>query len=315
MSRRRPLRAALAGLLVLAVSACGGSPTETEDAAPAGETRSVTHAMGTTEITGTPERVVVMDTGELDSVLALGVTPVGAVTADATGTFQSYLGDRTEGIEVVGTINEPSLEKIAALQPDLILSNKVRHEDIYQQLSGIAPTVFADKVGVAWRENFRLAGEALGKAEEADRILAEYQAKADETGARFGDPSQVSVSMVRFVGDQIRLYGPNSFIGTVLADAGFARPEAVRQVEKTFLEVSREQIGQADGDLLFYGAYGPEGADDQTAVTAGPLWQGIPAVAQGRAYEISDDLWYLGIGPLAANLVLDDLAGYAPQAG
>jgi iron complex transport system substrate-binding protein len=243
------------------------------------------------------------------------VTPVGAVTADATGTFQSYLGERTEGIEVVGTINEPSLERIAALQPDLILSNKVRHEDIYQQLSAIAPTVFAERVGVAWRENFRLAGEALGKAGEADRILAEYRAKAGETGAHFGGPSQVSVSMVRFVGDQIRLYGPNSFIGTVLADAGFARPQVVEQVDKTFLEVSREQIGQADGDLLFYGAYGPEGADDQTSVTAGPLWQGIPAVAQGRAHEISDDLWYLGIGPLAANLVLDDLAGYAPQAG
>lgn len=314
MLRRRPLRAALAGLLVLAVSACGGSPAGPDEADPAGETRTVTHAMGTTEITGTPERVVVMDTGELDSVLALGVTPVGAVTADGTGAFQSYLADRTQGVEVVGTINEPSLEKIAALQPDLILSNKVRHEDIYQQLSGIAPTVFAEKVGVAWRENFRLAGEALGRAEQADAILADYQAKADATGARFGDPSQTTVSMVRFSGDQIRLYGPNSFIGTVLADAGFARPEAVQQLDKTFLEVSREQIGQADGDLLFYASYGEEGSTAQAEVTAGPLWQGIPAVAQGRAHQVSDDLWYLGIGPLAANLVLDDLAGYAPQA-
>jgi iron complex transport system substrate-binding protein len=40
--------------------------------------------MGSTEITGNPKRVVVLDTGELDSVLALGVTPVGAVRADAT---------------------------------------------------------------------------------------------------------------------------------------------------------------------------------------------------------------------------------------
>jgi iron complex transport system substrate-binding protein len=67
MSRRRPLRTVLAGLLVLAVSACGERPTETGEAAPAGETRTVTHAMGTTEVTGTPGRVVVLDTGELDS--------------------------------------------------------------------------------------------------------------------------------------------------------------------------------------------------------------------------------------------------------
>lgn len=310
MSHYRPIWAVLAGLLVLAASACGGGAATPDDAGPAGA-RSVIHAMGTTEIIGNPERVVVLDTGELDSVLALGVTPVGAVTADATGAFQSYLGDRTKSIEVVGTINEPNLEKIAALQPDLILSSKTRHEEIYAQLSRIAPTVFAERVGVAWRENFRLAGAALGMPDAADRILAEYKSKAAATGARFGDPAKVSVSMVRFSGDQIRLYGPGSFIGTVLADAGFARPAAVQHLEKTFLEVSPEQIRQADGDLLFYAAYGPQGADARTAVVAGPLWQAIPAVAQGRAHGVSDDLWYLGIGPLAANLVLDELATYA----
>lgn len=130
MSHHRPSWAVLTGLLVLAASACGGGTATPADAGAAGA-RSVTHAMGTTEIIGNPERVVVLDTGELDSVLALGVTPVGAVTADATGAFQSYLGDRTKGIEVVGTINEPNLEKIAALQPDLILSSKTRHEEIY----------------------------------------------------------------------------------------------------------------------------------------------------------------------------------------
>lgn len=48
-------------------------------------------------------------------------------------------------------------------------------------------------------------------------------------------------------------------------------------------------------------------------MTAGPLWSAVPAVADGRAHEIDDDLWYLGIGPIAADLVLDDLAGYAPR--
>lgn len=47
-------------------------------------------------------------------------------------------------------------------------------------------------------------------------------------------------------------------------------------------------------------------------VTAGPLWQRLPAVVDGRAHEVSDDLWYLGIGPIAAGLVLDELAGFAP---
>ncbi|MHA6793148.1 ABC transporter substrate-binding protein [Pseudonocardia bannensis] len=268
--------------------------------------------MGTTEIIGTPQRVVVLDTGELDSVLALGVTPIGAVAADANGGLQSYLADRTRDVQVVGTIGEPNLEAIAALRPDLILSNKARHEALYPALSRIAPTVFAEKVGVAWRENLELAGTALGRSEQAARVLADYRSKATETGRRFGDPAAVTVSMVRFNPGTVRLYGRGSFIGTVLADAGFARPPA-QQVDKTFVEISPEQIAQSDADLLFYAAFGDGGRSGQEQVVGGPLWPKVPAVAAGRAHEVSDDLWYLGIGPIAADLVLDEIADHAPQ--
>ncbi|MBW0119068.1 ABC transporter substrate-binding protein [Pseudonocardia abyssalis] len=305
----RQRTAAVAALVVaLAVSACSGPTTESE---PAGETRSVVHARGTAEIVGTPERVVVLDTGELDSVLALGVTPVGAVEPLAGAGLMPYLGERTAGIEIVGTIGEPNLEAIAALAPDLILSSEVRHADLYDQLSAIAPTVFAETVGVVWKENLRLAADALGVPDEADRLLAGYSAKAAATGSAFGDPSAVAVSMIRFTDGTVRLYGTGSFIGTLLADSGFARP-VEQQADEVFVEVSAEQLSLADGDLLFYGAYGAEGAEDLTAATAGPLWSTLPAVAQGRAHEIDDDLWYLGIGPIAAGQVLDELAAHAP---
>ncbi len=311
MSRFRRLVVMMFALVTLLAAACGGGGgAEPADTSTAG-TRVVEHAMGSTEIVGTPERVVVLDTGELDSVLALGITPVGAVGADATSGLLSYLQDRTENVEIVGTIPSPNLEAIAALQPDLILSSKLRHEDIYGQLTGIAPTVFAETVGVAWKENFLLAGEALGKRADAERILDEYQQQAQRTGQAFGDPSQLEVSMVRFMPDGIRLYGKGSFIGTILSDAGFARP-APQQVNETFVEISREQLGLAEGDLVFYAGFGSDGAEQLAALTAGPLWQQSDAVQEGRAHAVPDDLWYLGIGPIAAGQVLDQLATYAP---
>lgn len=309
MRQPRQLTAAVFALVALMVSGCGGSGADPGDAPSGADTalRTVQHAMGSTEITGNPTRVVVLDTGELDSVLALGVTPVGAVRADATSGLQSYLADRAQNVQLVGTINQPNLEEIAALQPDLILSNKVRHEALYDKFSGIAPTVFAEKVGVTWKENFLLAGDALGKREEAERILAEYQQKARQVGQQFGDPGALAVSMLRFTPTNIRLYGEGSFIGTILRDAGFARPQS-QQVDETFVEISPEQLSQADGDLLFYAALGET---QQDRVTASPLWQRLGAVSGGRAHEVPDDLWYLGIGPIAADLVLDDMQGYA----
>lgn len=76
--------------------------------------------------------MVVLDTGELDAVVALGITPVGAVSAFPDAGLQGYLADRTADTQVVGTIAEPNLEAIATLDPDLILSNEVRHPDIYE---------------------------------------------------------------------------------------------------------------------------------------------------------------------------------------
>jgi iron complex transport system substrate-binding protein len=303
----------------LVLAGCGSADEGTTASSPsaaAEEVRTVEHAAGTTEITGTPERVVVLDTGELDAVLALGVTPVGAVRTGVSDELPGYIEDAgVDPAEIanVGTIAEPALEQIAALEPDLVLSNAVRHADIYDQLSAIAPTVYAEAIGETWEDNLRLAGEALGRSRQAEQLLSGYAQRAAEVGALYGDPAATEVSVVRFLdGSAVRLYGEGSFIGDVLGDVGFARPQEQRTAE-TFVEVGPEQIGRADGDLVFHAAYGDEGRTAAGAITTGGLWQGLTAVQQDRAFEVSDDRWFLAIGPLGAGLVLDDLERFAQQ--
>lgn len=305
---RRIVAAAALGALALGSAACGssGSPAPQAEQPP---TRTIEHAMGTTEVPMEPKRVVVLDTGEFDSVMALGVKPVGAVRAPVDSGFLEYLEDEAKGVELVGTITEPNLEKIASLNPDLILSSKLRHEDIYDKLSGIAPTVFAETVGVAWKENFLLDARALGMEDKARRVLDEYEQRATQLGRQIGDPAAISVSLVRFMPEQIRLYAKGSFIGTVLADVGFSRPQS-QQADKTFVEVSAEQVALADGDVIFVSSYGPADETALPSVTGGPVWQTLGAVKAGKVQVVPDDHWMLGIGPVAAQLVLDDLETY-----
>ncbi|WP_345279078.1 hypothetical protein [Kitasatospora albolonga] len=85
---RRTPAVLLAAALTVSLAACGSSATS-GDAKPAAEgskaadaavfPRSVKHAMGTAEIKTQPKKVVVLDSGELDDVVLLGITPVGAV--------------------------------------------------------------------------------------------------------------------------------------------------------------------------------------------------------------------------------------------
>ncbi len=320
----RPLAMMTTSLLLLA--ACGSDSSDSAvpaDTAPATDSapitpladddpvafpRTVEHAMGATDIASQPERVVVLDTGELDSVTAFGITPVGAVSAPVEDGLLDYLQADTEDTQLVGTISDVNLEAVAALQPDLILSSKLRHEDIYDELSRIAPTVFTETVGVVWKDNLAVHAEALGLEAEAEEMLEQYEQRADELGAALksdeGEPPTISV--VRFLPGATRLYQKASFIGTVLADVGLPRPPS-QDVEDFAAEISAEQLEQADADIIFTTHYGPIDDTTKNELTSNPLWENLTAVQSGAVYEVPDDHWMLGIGIRAANLVLDDL--------
>ena len=303
------------GLALAAVLSLAGCGSEAESGAGGGSAtaadadfpRTVEHAMGSTEIPGRPERVVVLDTGELDSVLSLGVTPVGAVTTAVSDGFLSYLADDAADVEVVGTISEPDLEAIAAVEPDLILSNKARHEDIYEQLSQIAPTVFADRVGAVWKDNLRLDAEALGLEDEAEELIGAYEDDAAALGQEIGNPAGTTVSTMRFVEGGIRVYTAESFIGTVMADIGLDHLQLPTADVPTFAELSTEELTRADADVVLYSSYGPVDDSGEAAVVAGPLWPLLTGVQEGRAYAVEDDVFYTGIGLRAATLQLDAL--------
>src|SRR3546814_2876278 len=109
-----------------------------------------------------------------------------------------YLGDAVADMEVVGLIEEPNREAIAAQRPDLILGAKVRHEALYEELSGIAPTVFTESSGTNWKEGLAVTADALGATDEAERLLAEYEARADEIGEAVG-AADMTAAMVRLL--------------------------------------------------------------------------------------------------------------------
>ena len=310
----RRLAVALTAALALGVglTACGES--DPVGGAGTGETREITHAMGTTKVPAEPKRVVVLDTDKIDTALSLGVTPVGAATAGEAKSWPTYFGaDKLAGITEVGVLTEPDLEAINALNPDLILGSKFRQEKFYDELAKIAPTVFTEKVGITWKENFLLDGAALGKEQQAKDLLAEYEKRAKDFGAKLGDAESRKVSIVRFMPTEIRLYGPDSFSGIVVGDTGLGRPE--RQMlagkeDKRMDRVSPERIAEADGDVVFVTAYGEKAAAEQAKVTGGTLWKGLSAVKAGKAHVVSDEIWMTGIGVGAANKILDDLEKY-----
>ncbi|MEE6257232.1 ABC transporter substrate-binding protein [Plantactinospora sonchi] len=304
----------LTGLtLAVGLSACGSSdPGAGGDAGQtgtaAGWPRTVAHDKGSTEIKAKPQRIVALDNSLVEAVVLLDRPLVGGIASYRNQkTFPDYLGDAVRDTRDIGPLDNPNLELIASLRPDLIVSATVRHDALYDKLSAIAPTVFVATTGPIWKDNLTLLGKALGEETRAAQELTRYEARARQVGeeinTKAGNPT---ISVVRFVDGPTRLMAKASFIGIILADAGLRRP-AGQDKDEFATEISEEQIELADADHVFVTTYSG-GEDYRQRFEANPLWKRLSAVQQNRVHEVKDELWMTSVSVQGAHFVLDDLA-------
>lgn len=283
------------------------------------EVRIVNHAMGVTEIKGTPKRVVTLYQGATDTALALGVTPVGVVESWVQKPMYTYLSDKLSGVPIIGLETQPNLEEIAKLNPDLIIASKIRHEKIYEQLSQIAPTVSHETV-FKFKETTELLGNALNKEDEANKLLADWNTRVtkfnENVKAELSDTWPIEVSVLNFRTDHARIY-VTGFAGDILKDLGFVRSEiqtkAAEEGKVVVKLTSTESIPSMDGDMFFTFAadgHNPDADAIQQTVdawTSHPLWNQLRAVKNDKNYMVDDVAWNMGGGIIAANNMLDQL--------
>lgn len=270
-------------------------PTELDSGLGSGQAdgvfpRTVVHYQGETTINAAPTKVVIISTGQADAMLSLGMCPIGSTTASgAEGPVSQYLKDAypdqasaIEAITKVGSRTEPDIEAIGALKPDLILTNIAGKDDadtLYKNFSAIAPTVVMRGTGQFWKTDFLLLADALGKREAAQSLLDTLKKEAAEAGSALS--SAGTVSLLRKNSDKLRIFGPISFAGSVVADMGLQRPDTQQFINGVSNELSSETLDQADGDWLFYGIQG----DKDEELTGQALWGSLKAVSAGHAVK------------------------------
>lgn len=301
---------------------------ETEDTAvdePA--TRTITDAMGReVTIPVDPQRIVTLSEIDTDSLLALGIIPVGAPNGRGQTSLPTYLQPMLDGhTTALGFIGEPNLETMLTLEPDLII-----YSDPYgalaeriPELEQIAPVVvpYVDTGDWHWKDVFTAVAETLDKSAEAEAWLADYDEHTAVLGAQLPDDMR-QVSIVRWMADGPRILLSNAFASQVLGDIGFERPQYQLDLAGTHPVhtdvISMEQIELIDADLIFAGGLNPEGDAVMQEAIANPLVQTLSAVQADRLFVVDGLAWSSTGGPIAAQEVLNDvedaLAGSSPTA-
>jgi ABC-type Fe3+-hydroxamate transport system substrate-binding protein len=180
----------------------------------------VQHALGETKVPGQSSRPLMLTVDSLDDTLALGVRPVR--TAAPGRELPAYLRARAAGIQVLPPlVTRGQLGALEAARPDLIICSAAQRR-LYMDLNDIAPTVATDTGSVQWKLNLRQVGEALGRTNEAEKLLIDYDAwSARVRHVVHGKPR---VAVVREGANGPVAAKRYSFAGTILSDVG------VRQV-------------------------------------------------------------------------------------
>lgn len=263
---KRSLALLAGAALVLTASGCAASsPDADADADPAsgdvGESRTISHQFGTTEVSGTPERVVALGITDSDTLLALGITPVALRPwngVDSVGVWaEDELGDAQP--EVLSTTDEITVEQVAALSPDLIVDvSDAVDRGRYDLLSKVAPTVVRPKdypdYGVPWQVSTRLIGEAVGRSDQAERLVEETEAKIEETREKYPQlQGKTGAVVLPNPEGGWWPYTPVDSRGQFMRSLGFELPPALAARDdgsSFYLEVSEERTDLLEADVV-----------------------------------------------------------------
>ncbi|WP_141014185.1 iron-siderophore ABC transporter substrate-binding protein [Nocardioides sambongensis] len=329
--KTRSIAAALTAPLALLLVACGTTETDADSEAPVAndsadcaddETTTSTDAVSLTDSFGRSveldkpaERVAVLEWQQTEDVLSLCLTPV-AVADGAGYTTWDTAEELPEGVQDVGTRQEPNLGTLFDTSPDLVIVEAYSaDDDIIKQLEKYDVPVLATKGADAadpignMIATFELIAQATGREDRAADVVEDFEDALAE-----GKEAVAATDVDEFIyfdgwvqggNVAIRPFGQGSFLGEIGEELGMTNAWTGK-VDEAY------GLGQTDiegmtkvGDATFFhtGTTDPEG-DVMTELAKNKVWQSIPAVAEGRDHAFPPGIWTFG-GPRSGEQVID----------
>ncbi len=250
-----------------------------------------------------PQRIVSLGPSATEMIYALGIFDrlAGVTTADDYPSEVSKL-------EKVGSIDNPSLEKILALQPDLVLAVFGNPMTLVENLRKQGVPVFGlnpqtiPEVLIDLRE----LGDLTGTRLQATKLVAGIEEKIGSLQKKVATATATlpTVFLETWPQEPFYTFGRGTFGDDLVTLAGGTNIATV--IEDAYPALATEYIFFEDPQtiVLLYppqaGSTGPKGREG---------WSQVTAVATGRILQAADPNVYLRPGPRIVQ-ALDELARF-----
>ncbi|GAA0604381.1 petrobactin ABC transporter substrate-binding protein YclQ [Virgibacillus siamensis] len=283
------------------VAACGSSDASEDKSNGDTETITVKHELGETDVPKNPENVVVFDYGTLDTLDKLGID----VTGVPHGSMPDYLSKyESDDYENVGSLKEPDFDKLAQIDPDLIIISG-RQSSLYEQLQEIAPTIY---LGVdttrymdSFKENLQTIGKIFDKQDEIDKELKKIEKSiADLKEKAYNMDKKALIILAN--DDKISAYGPKSRFGLIHDVFGVPAVDEGIEVSTHGMNVSFEYVVEQNPDILYVIDRGAVVGSDSSAkqLVENELTKKTNAYKNDNIVYLDPDFWYLSGGGLVS---------------
>ena len=272
--------------------------------------KTIVHDFGTTELKKAPKHIVILDNLYGEILDPLDITPVGATTGQADSQeFSTLFKKQYKDAKVVsvGWQGNPDLDKIAELKPDLILMTG-EQEDLYEELSEIAPTVgYQINTDENWdyHETSLKVAEIFDKRDEMkkdlDRLDAREAVFAENVKAKFGNQK---LMYLRVTDNDIRYYAYGHF-GYLYDTYHFNRAETFNP-DDMFQVIDPDKLKDINPDLLIVQADSQELLDNKLKNT--PVWTSLKAVQNNKVIYADYSTYMLGFGIVSQEAIMKQIS-------
>ncbi|MFF9340537.1 ABC transporter substrate-binding protein [Streptomyces sp. NPDC014773] len=312
---------ATVALVLTAVGCGGGTVGETNDGKKAGDATAgaeitVDTAQGKVSLDKPAVKVVTLEWTYAEELVAVGLPPVGNADNKGYGTWITAKGAALPAqVADVGNRNEPSLEKIKALRPDLIVIDNERSKASLKQLRDIAPVLsftYTTKPQLAtMKKNFTELAKAVGKEDKAAEVNARIDAKAADLKSRLDKAGKGGLTYSLAQGftangaASIRMLTDDAIAPQVLNLAGLKNGWKGQSDAWGMTTVGIEGLTQVDKDATFLYVAADNDNPFTGDLAGNAVWKGLSFVKNDKALPLDPGTWLFG-GPLSAQHILDE---------
>ena len=261
------------------------------------ESGAITDSLGRKYVLGeSPQRIVSLVPAVTEILFAIGAGEKVAGVTEYCDYPPEALARPSVGGFSGATI---SMEQIRVLRPDLVLLSADMHIRVVSLLDALDIPSFALEP-FNFREVYEtiaLIGKLSGCDEKAEEVISEMKRKISGVEERIGGQEPVNVFWV-LSEDPLITAGGETFVSEAISLGGGVN--IFGDLKERWPSVSFEQVLLRNPRWIIFGNDLGDGA---LFLEKNPLWQKIPAVAEGRFTAVNADLFYR-YGPRLADGVI-----------